>query len=106
MVLEIPVYFHAIGTLTEQDLSKPQTPSEAAELIVRFLEGRSRYPQEWNDFLECRHFDPRIEAFRKRCDKLDPLVNCPVLKTKPHWKNCGLSSISLGLSAHDRQGES
>jgi hypothetical protein len=58
-------------------MPKPQTPSEAAELIVRFLEGRSNYPQEWNDFVECRHFDPRIEAFRKRCDELDPFVNCP-----------------------------
>jgi len=68
---------HRQGNLTEQDVSKPKAPSEAADLIVRFLEGRSRYPQEWNDFVECRHSDPRIEGFRKRCSEFDPLVNCP-----------------------------
>ena len=35
------------------------------------------YPQEWNDFVECRQPDPKVESYRKRCDALDPLVNCP-----------------------------
>ena len=50
---------------------------EAAELIERFVEGRSLYPQEWNDFAETPQSDPFVEHYRKRCDGLDPLVNRP-----------------------------
>jgi len=58
-------------------MGKQKTRSEVADLIVRFIENRSSYPQEWNDFVECRHSDPAVEHVRKRCHDLDPLVNCP-----------------------------
>jgi hypothetical protein len=50
---------------------------EAAELIERYLEGRSLYPQEWNDFVETPQVNPFVECYRKKCDELDPLVNRP-----------------------------
>ena len=51
---------------------------EVADLIERFLEGRSLYPQEWGDFVECRQQNSEIDKIRKRLDvELDPLVNCP-----------------------------
>jgi hypothetical protein len=53
------------------------TKIEVAELIERFLGNRLAYPQEWNDFVECRQKDPDVEVYRKKCDKLDPLVNRP-----------------------------
>ncbi len=56
-------------------MGKQKTRSEVADLIVRFIENRSSYPQEWNDFVECRHSDPAVEHVRKRCHDLDPLVN-------------------------------
>ena len=54
------------------------TAREAAGLIERFLNGQERYPQEWNDFIEGRKVEPRVESFRKKCYELDPLVNTPV----------------------------
>jgi hypothetical protein len=48
-----------------------------AQLIERFLEGRSLYPQEWNDFVDTRLADEVTDVYRKRCDELDPLVNRP-----------------------------
>lgn len=53
------------------------TKTEAADLIERFLKNRLSYPQEWNDFVECRQKDPDVEVYRKKCYNLDPLVNCP-----------------------------
>jgi hypothetical protein len=53
------------------------TRIEVADLIERFLGSLLAYPQEWNDFVECRQEDPDIEFYRKKCDKLDPLVNRP-----------------------------
>jgi hypothetical protein len=50
---------------------------DAAELIERFLEKKSRYPQEWNDFVDTPQSDKKIDSFRKRCYELDPLVNRP-----------------------------
>lgn len=50
---------------------------EVAGLIERFLDKKSLYPQEWNDFVELSQYDKRIDVFRKRCYELDPLVNCP-----------------------------
>jgi hypothetical protein len=50
---------------------------EAGHLIERFLEARSLYPQEWNDFVETPQQDKEIEVYRKRCYELDPLVNRP-----------------------------
>ena len=59
---------------------KPKTANEIADLIDRFLNGTSLYPQEWNDFVDCGHPDKMLDAYRKRCDLLDPLVNCPDTK--------------------------
>ena len=50
---------------------------EVAQLIDRFLQGTSLYPQEWNDFVETPQIEGRIDEYRKRCYKLDPLVNRP-----------------------------
>ena len=50
---------------------------EVADLIERFLDHRSLYPQEWNDFVESSQRDKKIETYRKRCYELDPLVNFP-----------------------------
>jgi hypothetical protein len=58
-------------------VSRNRTRVEVAELIERFLENRPAYPQEWNDFVECRQRDPTMEAYRRRCYNLDPLVNRP-----------------------------
>jgi hypothetical protein len=52
------------------------TPQEAAHVIERFLDGTSD-SIEWCDFAETRQEDPRVERYRKRCDKLSPLVNRP-----------------------------
>ncbi len=51
--------------------------ADLAELIERFLDGQSRYPQEWNDFVEVSLRDETAERYRERCHELDPLVNCP-----------------------------
>jgi len=58
-------------------VARTKTAAEIAQIIERFLNGRSLYPQEWNDFVERRHPDRKLDSFRKRCDELDPLVNCP-----------------------------
>ena len=52
------------------------TPEEAAAVIERFLDGAPN-SIEWCDFAETRQQDPRVEKYRKRCDKLSPLVNRP-----------------------------
>ena len=58
-------------------MSRSRTRAQVTELIERFLENRLAYPQEWNDFVECSQHDSIMEAYRKRCYDLDPLVNCP-----------------------------
>jgi hypothetical protein len=51
------------------------TPEEAARVIERFLDGPSD-SIEWCDFAETGgQQDLRVEHYRKRCDKLSPLVN-------------------------------
>jgi hypothetical protein len=50
---------------------------EVAQLIERFLENRSLYPQEWNDFVDTQQKDKVIDKYRRECDGLDPLVNSP-----------------------------
>lgn len=52
-------------------------PSDAADLIERFLNGQEMYPQEWNDFIEALRVEPAVEPYRKRCYELDPLTNRP-----------------------------
>ena len=59
-------------------MSSALGPSEAADLIERFLNVAERYPQEWNDFVEASPVDVRVEPYRIRCYNLDPLVNRPV----------------------------
>ncbi len=52
------------------------TPEEAAAIIERFL-GEMPDSVEWCDFAETRQQDPRVEHYRKRCDRKSPLVNRP-----------------------------
>lgn len=54
-----------------------KTAADIANLIERFLNGTSLYPQEWNDFVESRQADGMLDSYRKRCETLDPVVNCP-----------------------------
>lgn len=56
---------------------KDMSPEEAANVIERFLKETELYPFEWTDFAETRQQDVRVERYRKRCDKLTPLVNRP-----------------------------
>jgi hypothetical protein len=56
---------------------KNMNSEEVAQLIERFLERRSLYPQEWNDFVDTPQEDSVIENYRRQCDELDPLVNSP-----------------------------
>jgi len=58
-------------------MRRKKTRADVADLIERFLQNRLAYPQEWNDFVECSQSDPAIEAYRRRCYDLDPLVNRP-----------------------------
>jgi hypothetical protein len=52
------------------------TPEEAALVIERFIDGPGD-SIEWCDFAETRQQNPRVELYRKRCDRLGPLVNRP-----------------------------
>ena len=52
-------------------------PEEAAQTVERFLENRSLYPQEWNDFIDTPQHDETVESYRRECYELDPLVNRP-----------------------------
>jgi hypothetical protein len=63
---------HASGVQWKPDM----TPKEAAQVIERFLDGPGD-SIEWCDFAETKQKDPRVELYRKRCDKLSPLVNRP-----------------------------
>lgn len=58
---------------------KNMSREEVAELIARFLEGRSSYPQEWNDFVDTPQQEAAIDNYRRQCYELDPLVNRPGL---------------------------
>jgi len=53
------------------------TPLEIADLIQRFLDEKSLYPEEWVEFAETPQRDKNLDAYRKRCDQLDPFVNRP-----------------------------
>jgi hypothetical protein len=50
---------------------------EAAAVIERFLQSKSLYPQEWNDFVDTPQKRIEVENIRRRCYELDPLVNRP-----------------------------
>jgi hypothetical protein len=49
---------------------KIRTPGQVADIIARFLSGSGLYPQEFNDFFECSLSDPRLDAYRQRCEML------------------------------------
>jgi hypothetical protein len=55
---------------------KDMNREDAALVIERFLAGTSD-SIEWCDFAETRQQDATVESYRKRCDKLSPLVNRP-----------------------------
>lgn len=65
------------GVAEGDGMRRKKTAREIADLIERFLTGTSLYPQEWNDFVECSERDRKLDAYRKRCYDLDPLVNIP-----------------------------
>lgn len=75
----IVVYFFFVfyGGQKAAHRRTPKTADEIADLIERFLNGTSLYPQEWSDFVECSHPIEMLDSYRKRCDLLDPRVNCP-----------------------------
>ncbi|HKD80885.1 MAG TPA: hypothetical protein VKH81_14405 [Candidatus Angelobacter sp.] len=56
---------------------KNMNREEVAQLIERFLEGRSLYPQEWNAFVDASQDDDVIDNYRRECSELDPLLNRP-----------------------------
>ncbi len=57
--------------------TKNMSSEEAAAVVERFLEDRSLYPQEWNDFVETPQNDRVVEGYRRQCYELDALVNRP-----------------------------
>ncbi len=61
-------------------MRRGKTSKEVADLIERFISDTSLYPQEWNDFIECRQQEPELDVYRKRCEILDPLVNSPGIR--------------------------
>jgi hypothetical protein len=79
LILPTMVYFFFVfyGGQRAAHSRKLKTAGEVADLIERFLNGKSLYQQEWNDFVECSHPDKILNNYRKRCGLLDPRVNCP-----------------------------
>ena len=67
----------AVSLLAHPTAKRARSKEEVADLIERFLRSKLAYPQEWNDFVECSQPDPAVDAYRKRCYELDPLVNRP-----------------------------
>jgi hypothetical protein len=57
--------------------NRRMTPLEIADLIQRFLDEKSLYPEERVEFAETPQRDKNLDAYRKRCDQLDPFVNRP-----------------------------
>jgi hypothetical protein len=49
---------------------KWKTPGQVADVIERFLAGSGAYPQEFNDFIDCSLSDPKLDAYRQRCEVL------------------------------------
>jgi hypothetical protein len=68
------VYFFFVfyGGQKAAHRSKPKTAGEIADLIERFLNDTSLYPQEFNDFVDCSHPDKLLDSYRRRCGLLDP----------------------------------
>jgi len=49
------------------------TLSDMVELIDRFIDGRVRYPLEWDDFVSWNNENQAIEVYRDRIATLEPL---------------------------------
>jgi hypothetical protein len=47
-----------------------KTPGQIAAIIERFLSGAELYAQEFNDFIYCALADPKLDAYRQRCELL------------------------------------
>ena len=41
------------------------TPGDLIDLIDRFMDGRTRYPLEWDDFISWEQTNPNVEAVRR-----------------------------------------
>ncbi|MGE0109037.1 MAG: hypothetical protein AB7S81_04645 [Bdellovibrionales bacterium] len=46
---------------------------EVAGVIERFLEEKSSYFMEWNNFVDTTQDDEIIDSYRERCYELDPI---------------------------------
>jgi hypothetical protein len=79
LILPAMVYFFFVfyGGQQAAFRRKSKSATEIADIVERFLNGTSLYRGEWNHFVECRLPDAYLDSYRKRCDELDPLVNCP-----------------------------
>jgi hypothetical protein len=79
LALPAMVYFFFVfyGGQKAAFRQKKRTAIEIAGVIEHFINGESLYPQEWSDFVECKHPNAALDSYRRRCDELDPLVNCP-----------------------------
>jgi hypothetical protein len=54
---------------------KNMTGQEVVQLIERFLDNQSLYPQEWNDFVDTPQSNPAIEVYRRQCEDLEHRFN-------------------------------
>lgn len=74
LILPAMVYFFFVfyGGQKAAHKRKPKTAGEIADLIERFLNDTSLYPQEFNDFVDCSHPDKILDSYRRRCEVLDP----------------------------------
>jgi len=74
LILPAMVYFFFVfyGGQKAAHKRKPKTSGEIADLIERFLNDTSLYPQEFNDFVDCSHPDKILDSYRRRCEALDP----------------------------------
>jgi hypothetical protein len=79
LILTAMVYFFFVfyGGNRRPSGRKSTNATEIAGIVARFPSGTTLYPQEWNDFIECRHPDAHLDSYRQRCYELDPLVNSP-----------------------------
>lgn len=69
---------------------KPKNATQIANLLERFLSGRSLYPREWHDFVTGTQPDIKLDSYRKRCAELTAQLN---------------SSSSAGSQGHNRTEE-
>src|SRR5258708_1655543 len=46
--------------------------ADLVKVIDRFVDGKLRYPLEWDDFISWKHANPTIELLRERITNLEP----------------------------------